>query len=455
MNPPTIEYLTGTPPAQNIYADSIKIYLGGKSVKNKIQLENSMLEDELVIQAPRGTTQINLAIDQQRGYVHEFTVKTDEKNVAIIKVASILRHLPFQNQMTLTVASSGKKNYKKRFQIQRSTAGIAPDPARAQKSLLPLYQQIANDFKAGKPLVITANVVLWDASFNGRRRFPITDGNDPKHNLYWGAGYGMYHGFKNVFRWKLVGEEKDKVAVFKKVYSPNPFWQGMGVKKPFEVYVVLNLYKSDVITDGYRDFAKNLFGNRPQRVTLKDGKIIEAGSQSRIVGYIGHMTGRGKNAIKTVRNSQSIAQGEPKGVFMTSCLSAPVFSHEVLGENTYGLLFTTGLLAPEAYIQNALFDAIARGLKGDKIIHSVASAYANYHDIYPGRLFVTSESPRIEDYSSPYEGDSDGDGIDNRIDPEPGKVNLYERSEKGIVVTTSSGKRIEISLEKEPHILMP
>jgi len=455
MRTPILEAPTDTPPAQNIYADSIKIYLGGKSVKNTIQLDNSMLEDELVIEAPRGTTHVNLTIDQQRRYVHEFTVKSDEKNVAIIKVANILRHLPFQNKMTLTVACSGKKNYKKRFQIQRSTAGITPNPGRVQKSILPLYQQIARDLVAGKPLVITANVVLWDASFNGRRRFPITDGNDPQHNLYWGAGYGMYHAFKKLFGWRLVGEEKDKRAVFKKVFTPNAFWQERGVKKPFEMYVVFNLYRSNDIVEGYRDFAQNLFGNRAQRITLKDGRVIEAGSQSRIVGYVGHMTLQGKKAIKAVRNSQSTNSSEAKGVFMTSCLSAPIFSREVLDENNFGLLFTTSLLAPEAYVQNALFDAIARGARGDKISRGVASAYADYHDNYPGRVFITSESPRIEDFSSPYEGDSDKDGIDNRIDPEPDKVNQFERNGDSMIITTSSGKRIVISLEKETYFETP
>jgi len=455
MKTPILEALTDTPPTPTRYAERMTVFLGDKRVENKLSLDNSMLEDELTIRVPSGTKKINLRIDQNQRYVYDFSAQVDDQNCVKVKLSQILRYVPFNRNTTLTITGSGRKNSRKKLQLYRSTAGITPDPGRAQKSILPLYQQIARDLVAGKPLVITANVVLWDASFNGRRRFPITDGNDPQHNLYWGAGYGMYHAFKKLFGWRLVGEEKDKMAVFKKVFTPNAFWQERGVKKPFEMYVVFNLYRSNDIVEGYRDFAQNLFGNRAQRITLKDGRVIEAGSQSRIVGYVGHMTLQGKKAIKAVRNSQSTNSSEAKGVFMTSCLSAPIFSREVLDENNFGLLFTTSLLAPEAYVQNALFDAIARGARGDKISRGVASAYADYHDNYPGRVFITSESPRIEDFSSPYEGDSDKDGIDNRIDPEPDKVNQFERNGDSMIITTSSGKRIVISLEKETYFETP
>jgi len=437
------------PPAPKISADSVKIYMGGKSVKNKIQLDNSMLEDELAIQVPPGTMHVSLVIETKYRYASDFTVDVDGKNVAKVSVARILRHLPFEKGMTLTVVCSGKKIYKKIYQVQRSTAGIVPNSGRAKKSLMPLYQQIAGDLRAGKPLVITANVVLWDASFGGKKRVPMTDGNNPRQNLYWGAGYGMYHGFKNIFHWQLAAEEKDKMAVFKKVFTPNAFWQKMGVKKPFEVYVVFNLYRSKDIIEGYSDFAKNLFWDRPQRITLKDGKMIEAGSKSRIIGYVGHMATDGERAIREVRNSPGAKSNGAKGVFITSCLSAPIFSRSVLDENTYGLLFTTGLFAPEAYIQNALFEAVARGSGGAKIINSVASAYANYHDKYPSSLFVTSESTLIDSYSSPYDGDSDGDGIDNRIDPEPDKVNRFEKKGNSLIITTSNGRKVIVNLAEE------
>ncbi len=456
MNPPLIGPMpASSPPVAKAKAEGVKIYLSGKSVNGLLQLDNSMLEDELVVQAPPGTDLVTLTVYQNERYVNDFSVVTDQKSAAAFQVANLLQFVPFEDKMTLSVSCSGEKPCTRKFQIKRSRAGIPPNPGRAKKSLTPLYQQIAADLRAGKPLVVTANVALWDASFSGAKRFPISDGNDPKHNLYWGAGFGMYHGFKNVFRWQLVGEKKDQMAVFKKVFPATAFWRQMGVNKPFEMYVVFNLYRSADILHGYHDFAQYLFGKWDQKITLKDGKTIEAGSMSRVVGYVGHMVTDGDSAIKGVRLSSDVRHNGTKGVFITSCLSAPIFSRSVLNHNTYGLLFTTGLLAPEAYVQNALFEALARGSGGNRIIDSVASAYASYHDKYPSSLFVTSESTWIDKFSSPYEGDSDGDGLDNRIDPEPDKFNHFERKNGSLIITTSTGKRVIINLDKEKESPKP
>ena len=429
--------------------EPVTIFLNENELGKTVTLNNSMIaQGEIRYKAAEDVKGLTIRLTREQGSLIQFDILKDRQNEGKLNLSEIMKWIPPGTGATITITGiKGKKPFVRKIEIKRSTADIVKDPGKAKKSIAPLYDRIAVDLAAGKPLIITSNVVLWDASFgNNNFRASWADGKNPETNLYWGGGLGIYSAFKKVFGWEIAYEEKGKIAVFKKTVQPNGFWKKRGIKKPFEMYAVFNVYRSDDILAGYREFAQNLFGARNQPITLKNGKTIEAGGQSRIVGYVGHMIKDGAGEIQKVRRQMGLSKSGTKGVYLTTCLSAPEFAPHVLGENIYGLLFSTRLMPPEGYNQDALFKAVARGENGTEIPVSVSRAFERFQGNYPKGLFLSSESPKIERYSLPYDGDADKDGVPNRFDPEPDIRNKYEFKDKILTVITSTGKRVKINL---------
>ena len=411
--------------------NKISAFFNGQKTGNTLVLDNSMIEKgSITIKLPKNTEIARVHLKKGRHTLKHSLRVPEEKNEISISVKDLLKVIPFGVKTTLTVtANIGKRKKTIRIQIKRNTPPRLKDPGRSRKSIQPLYARIAIDLKAGKPIVISSYVALWDKSFciydsPKKCNFRWADGGNPKNNLYWGGGFGVKVGFRKL-GWKLAQQKEGEMAVFSKKFYPSRFWRKQGIKKPFYIYAAFWAYKTDYETDSshdillaYKAFAGSLFTNKNQPITLRNGKTINAGGQSHIVGYVGHMVHGGIWQLKNVKKTSTMA----KGAYMTACLTAQVFSPYVLDKNIYGLLFTTKLMAPEAYNQNALFRAIARGANGKGIIMDVARAYDKYHKSItspPTGLYVNSESPSIEKYSLPYNGDHDKDGIPNRIDPNP------------------------------------
>lgn len=429
--------------------EPITVFLNESELGKTVTLNNSMIAGEgLKFKVAKDLKGFALRLIREQGSLIQFDISIDKQNEGKLEMAELMKWIPPGTKAAITVTGiRGKKPFARKIEIKRSSVDIIKDPGKSRKSIAPLYDRIAADLSSGKPLVITSNVVLWDASFgNKNKRASWADGKNPETNLYWGGGLGIYSAFKNVFGWEIAYEEKGKLAVFKKTFQLNSFWKNKGVKKPFEMYAVFNVYKSSDILAGYHEFARNLFGQASQSITLGNGKTITAGGRSHIVGYIGHMIKDGASEIQKVRRGMKLNEGGTKGVYLTTCLSAPEFARHVLGENIYGLLFSTRLMPPEGYNQDALFRAIARGESGTEIPVSVSRAFEKYQGNYPKGLFISSASPGIEKYSMPYDGDSDKDGVPNRFDPEPDIRNKYEFKDKILTVITSTGKSVKIDL---------
>ncbi|NQU16506.1 MAG: hypothetical protein HQ564_00450 [Candidatus Saganbacteria bacterium] len=409
----------------------IGAFLDGQKSGKEITLDNSMIEKgKLTFKLPPKTKIAQIYLYKGRSLLKQSFLVPNEKNEIEISAKDLLKVIPFGAKTTLTIiAKVGRRKKVLRIQIKRKDIPQLKDPGRSRKSIQPLYDRIARDVKAGKPIVISSYVALWDKSFciydNPKKcNYSWADGGNAKTNLYWGGGFGIRSGFRK-FGWKIEQEKKGEMVVFGKRFYPNRFWRKQGVKKPFNIYAAFWAYKTDYDKDNshdilfaYKAYANSLFSNKNHQILLKNGKTINAGGQSHVVGYVGHMVPGGRWQIKQAKQASNIA----KGAYMTSCLSAQAFSPYVLDKNIYGLLFTTKLMAPEAYNQNALFRAVARGANGRGIIMDVAKAYDKYHKSItspPTWLYVNSESPSIEKYTLPYVGDYDKDGIPNRTDPKP------------------------------------
>ncbi|MFC1568369.1 hypothetical protein ACFL37_01565 [Candidatus Margulisiibacteriota bacterium] len=402
-------------------------------------VDNTSLGKELTI---TGRPCRELTVTVENKLVFETVYLTIlESGKLTLPFAEVLRHVPLDSKVKITIFDG--QNYKtlKKTYLSRSSMGLTPDPAKITREIAPLYQEIAADLKAGKPLVINTHVVLWDDEF-GSRKAKWSNGNDPKTNLYWGWGAGIYTKFKKNKQWQLVKDD-EKIAVFKREFKPSQAWQDLGVTKPFEVYVVLNLHYAKEIDQGYKTFARDLFGQQARTINLDNGQELLAGGKSRVTGLISHLNPEGPDLIQQARTSLPSFK---KGVFMTTCLSARFFAEETVSQDIFPLLFNTDFIAAEGYTFPPFFEAIAKAKPGKSLAMAARAGYQAFHPKVriPSKYFVNA-SHGLSDYLFTYDGDQDKDGLLNRIDPEPRIQNIYDNTGKKLVIQTSDGTRLEIT----------
>src|SRR5688572_8159678 len=123
-------------------------------------------------------------------------------------------------------------------------AGARAEPA-ADAWLDGLYDRIAADLSAGRPLVVHAHVPLCSNEIIRCGGHGLGDGDNPDTNLYWSTS----GGFRGWFRrqgsgWTLVKRQRHaegdlvEEMVWKRRVAPGAAWKRRGIDRPFEVYVV-------------------------------------------------------------------------------------------------------------------------------------------------------------------------------------------------------------------------
>ncbi|MDA3613906.1 hypothetical protein [Polluticaenibacter yanchengensis] len=187
-------------------------------------------------------------------------------------------------------------------------------------------------------------VALCDNTYQGIVPVPakIGNGQDPGNNLYWGCAYGIKTYFKNSKDWKPVKfYKKDSVilerAVFKHIKS--------------NYYLVADAYDGRRIKQATIDFLNSSSGNKNDTVHI-DKKILGIGSHAKMISYIGH-----DGLMDFSLNQKFINKDSTKrNVAVLACYSKKYFSQHLTNANINPVLWSMGLMAPEAYI---IHDAIA------------------------------------------------------------------------------------------------
>jgi hypothetical protein len=209
-------------------------------------------------------------------------------------------------------------------------------------------------------------VSLCDNKYQGIVPVPkaIGNGQDPANNLYWGAAYGLKTYFKKSNQWKLVKTLKADAPVLERLV----FKSTVG-----NWYMVADAYDGKYIQQCTIDFLKSCSGQEKD-VTDIDGLKIGTKGNSKLITYIGH------NGLMDFALSESYNNRDKKirDAIILACISKTYFKSHLTSANANPLLWTTGLMAPEAYI---LHDALASYINGGTppgIRRSAARAYSKY-----------------------------------------------------------------------------
>ncbi len=229
--------------------------------------------------------------------------------------------------------------------------------------------------------VIHVIVALCDNENQGIVPVPafLGNGEDPAKNLYWGAMFGVKTYFGKSPNWtKVATVANPKENVLERIIFKH---------KTQNVYLVADAYRGSKMKETINDFFSAVSGEALENITIENKEIQTMGSAN-LVAFVGH------NGLMDFKLDKNIIKKDEdkRDAIILACASRNYFAEHLKKTNAQPLLWTSNLMAPEAYI---LHDAIEGWIKNEtpeQVQVRGAAAYAKYQKISvksAGRLLVT------------------------------------------------------------------
>lgn len=209
-------------------------------------------------------------------------------------------------------------------------------------------------------------VALCDNQYQGIVPVPakIGNGQDPGNNLYWGCAYGIKTYFKTSKDWKIIKSyKKDSIILERAIFKHT--------KSGY--YLIADAYDGRYIKKTTIDFLNSSSGNKKDTVHVNN-TILGIGSNSKMINYIGHDGLMDFQINQKFINKDNIR----RDIGILACFSQKYFSPHLTNAHINPILWSTGLMAPEAYI---IHDAIAGYIlkeTNDAIKIRAAKAYSRF-----------------------------------------------------------------------------
>ena len=222
--------------------------------------------------------------------------------------------------------------------------------------------------------IVHVFVALADNAHQGIVPVPAAFGNgdDPGRNLYWGAAYGMRTYFRKSAEWR-------EVAVIQHPSAP-VLERVVFFDASHNVYIIADAYQGRGIKATIADFFQAAAGlNKEQTIRVKaaNGKEGEISSQLDLAVYVGH-DGLMDFAMEKQFRGEA---GNGRQAIVLACASKAYFGPDLRSTGARPLLWTTGLMAPEAYTLKDALDGWMAGETSEEIRKRAAGAYAKYQKI--------------------------------------------------------------------------
>ncbi|MBZ4190693.1 hypothetical protein [Niabella beijingensis] len=233
--------------------------------------------------------------------------------------------------------------------------GNDPDPVKIQP---PSY--------SGAAKTIHVFVALCDNQYQGIVPVParIGNGQDPDNNLYWGTSYGIRTYFKKSREWKFLYKEKREGFVLERVVFKH-------VNKNY--YLVADAYDGRFIKNATVDFFKSSSGQIKDTLEV-DHTVIGLYGNAKLIAYIGHDGLMDFKLDEAFRRTDR----EQRDCIVLACYSRNYFKPHLKPTGTNPLLWTTGLMAPEAYTLHDALSGYIQNEPAEKIRVHAARAYSHY-----------------------------------------------------------------------------
>jgi hypothetical protein len=193
----------------------------------------------------------------------------------------------------------------------------------------------------------------------------LGNGDNPKTNLYWGAAYGVKTFFTKSKDWELISATPNtSAAVLERLVFKH---------RAVKLFLVADAYQGKQIAKATADFLDAASGVPGEKVMADNTELHTHGS-AELVAYVGH---NGLMDFKLSKSPQRRDTRERQAIIL-SCASKQYFSEPLKSTGANPMLWTTNLMAPEAYALSAAIDGWIAKESGEQIRERTARAYDKY-----------------------------------------------------------------------------
>ncbi|MEL6131836.1 MAG: hypothetical protein AAFR59_00580 [Bacteroidota bacterium] len=220
-----------------------------------------------------------------------------------------------------------------------------------------------------RPQTVHVMVALCDNEHQGIVPVPASlgKGDDPARNLYWGAGYGVKTFFdKKTSDWILIQNlpSEHSYILDRRLFK----------HRTKDVYLLAEAYDGAQMKVCLEDFLHGANGQREVITSTSGGEKLRFGGQANVLCFVGH------NGLMDVQPEVHFhtAEGNKPQVIILGCYSRMYFEPYIRQAQTRALLWTTHLMAPEAYSLKAALDGWILSESGIQIRERAAQAYHQY-----------------------------------------------------------------------------
>lgn len=212
----------------------------------------------------------------------------------------------------------------------------------------------------------------------------LGNGEDLDNNLYWGAAYGVRTYFARDRQWRLI-------ARVESVRTDTVLQRCIFQHKVHKLYLIADAYKGERIREAVTDFLATVAGRRakvPIPAAGPSGPESDRGIRVDMAAYIGH------NGLMDFDVPVQGLHGDSTGLpaIILACVSKSYFHSHLTALRADPILWTTGLMAPEAYTLKAAVESCATGKSRSEIRAQAAAAYDQFQhcgESAARRLLVT------------------------------------------------------------------
>ncbi|MGO9640224.1 MAG: hypothetical protein ACLP1Y_02825, partial [Candidatus Acidiferrales bacterium] len=159
----------------------------------------------------------------------------------------------------------------------------------------------------------------------------LGNGEDPDHNLYWGAAYGVKTFFLRSAEWRLLAcYQKPKVGVLERCVFQH---------RTQNVHLVADAYEGSQIKQAIVDFLSAAAGANPEKIAVSIGlqtMVLNGGGDANLVAYVGH-DGLMDFQLATYPEGKNQTH---RDAIILSCASKSYFDAALRASGAYPLLWT-------------------------------------------------------------------------------------------------------------------
>jgi len=219
------------------------------------------------------------------------------------------------------------------------------------------------------PRTVHVFVALADNQHQGIVPVParLGNGDDPDHNLYWGSAYGLKTFFARSVEWSLMScSAKPKPEVLERCVFKH---------RRTNTYMVADAYRGSEIREAILDFFDAAAGASAETIfALPSAKRLTIRGSANLVAYVGH-DGLMDFKLPIIPKRKNETH---RDTIILACASKQYFADVLRAGGAYPLLWTTNLMAPEAYTLKSALEGWIAGENNEQIRDRAAAAYDKY-----------------------------------------------------------------------------